>query len=251
MGIDSENTKEIILEGMILDRNSPSYDKYLKQVFKLRYEEMIYEYDDTKDAFGSDFDEYDKYCDHAVVIDKKRDEVIGTYRFIMKSQIKALNEKFLLENEFNIDTLKDVKLLEVGRACVKKEYRDGSAIMLLWKEAINYAIKNNVDIMLGTASFHGTCVNKYIDEISFILNKYPYEKLCYAINNVYEIYEKTIENEKEIFRKLPSLIKGYMRLGSKFGKNVYIDKEFNSCDVLVITPIKEMNEKYLNRFVNK
>ena len=54
----------------------------------------------------SDSDEYDKFCDHLVVIDKSvsDDFVVGTYRLLLKP--KLLNkQRFYSESEFDISKL--------------------------------------------------------------------------------------------------------------------------------------------------
>ena len=75
----------------ILNRNDDDYNKRINQVFKLRYKDMILEYNPNAPKEGIDFDEYDKYCDHLVVIDEEIDDVVGTYRLIKKEHIKNLN----------------------------------------------------------------------------------------------------------------------------------------------------------------
>lgn len=235
--------------GKILDRKEDDYEKRINQVFSLRYKEMICEYDDSKTGNGLDCDEYDKYCDHAVVIDTTTDEVIGTYRFILENHIKNLNGKFLLEKEFNIDVLKDRKLMEVGRAVVSKKHRDGSVILLLWKEAIRYALEKKVDIMLGTASFHGIDGSKYSDCMRYITNNYMSNEKCYAINDVYKINDNNEEIDMgKVRSEMPPLIKGYIRIGSSFGRDAFIDRDFCSTDMLVITKIKDIKPQYLNKF---
>ena len=58
--------------------------------------------------------------------------------------------------------------------------------------------------------------------------------------------EYNLENALE---NLPPLIRGYLSLGAKIGDGVYIDKDFNSLDVLIILKIKDINERYLKRFL--
>lgn len=233
----------------ILNRNDEDYNKRINQVFKLRYKDMILEYNPNAPKEGIDFDEYDKYCDHLVVIDEEIDDVVGTYRLIKKEHIKNLNNKFLLEDEFNIDSIKDKSILELGRACVAEKYRSGGVIMLLWKGAFHYALTNNIQYMLGTASFHGTDVNPYRKQLAYLTKNYLSEVDAYAVNNTFNLINDNIEydNEEE-FNNLPPLIKGYLRIGSKIGKNAYIDNDFCSVDVLIVTDIENLNPRYKQRF---
>ena len=168
---------------------------------------------------------------------------------VCEEHIKNLNNKFLLEDEFNIDSIKDKSILELGRACVAEKYRSGGVIMLLWKGAFHYALTNNIQYMLGTASFHGTDVNPYRKQLAYLTKNYLSEVDAYAVNNTFDLINDNIEydNEEE-FNNLPPLIKGYLRIGSKIGKNAYIDTDFCSVDVLIVTDIENLNPRYKQRF---
>lgn len=236
--------------GTVLDRTSSDYQKRINQVFHLRYRDMICDYDKTKTGDGIDKDIYDEYCDHAVVIDTETDEIVGTYRFILKEHVDNINGKFLSETEFNIDSIKDKKIMELGRAVVQNDYRQGGVITILWRLAISYFLEKQCDYMIGTASFHGVSGNEYDDILSYIQKTYLYEKDCYAINNIYEIKDIDTDslNSKEIFEKMPPLMKGYIRIGAFVAKNAYLDYDFNSTDLLIILDYKKINSRYLARF---
>jgi putative hemolysin len=49
-------------------------------------------------------------------------------------------------------------------------------------------------------------------------------------------------------RALPPLIKGYWRLGAKFGAEAVVDPKFRTTDVFVIMPIADIQERYLRYF---
>lgn len=234
----------------ILDRNDLDYEKRVNQLFKLRFNDMIRYYNENVVEDGIDKDEYDEFCDHAVVIDSETDDVVGTYRFITSEHINNLNNKFLLESEFNIDDIKKkgLLLLEVGRAVVQEDYRDGSVITLLWKLALVYAINNNIDVMIGTVSFHGTDPKVFEKGFKYLIDNYQTSYDVYAINDKYDITLSDEVDKKEALHMLPPLVKGYMRMGSKFARNVFIDYNFKSVDMLVLTTIKLMDKRYLEKF---
>lgn len=239
------------LVSRILDRNDADYEYRLKQVSKLRYREMICDYNNDSPSCGDDLDDYDKYCDHAVIIDESIDEVIGTYRFILPEHTTNLDNKFLTETEFNIDELKkDGRIVELGRACVDKRYRNGSAITLLWKAALKYAVNNNCDYMTGVASFHGTDPSIYDKCFEYIVSRYATDKNCYAINHPYAINIIEDVQKNDILDVVPPLIKGYIRIGGRLSKSAYIDYSFHSIDLLVIIDVHNMDPRYKAKFSN-
>ena len=103
--------------------------------------------------------------------------------------------------------------------------------------------------MVGTASFHGIDAEPYRKQLAYLTKNYLSKEDAFAINNTYDVLNDNIEfNNDEEFNNLPPLIKGYLRMGSKIGKNAYIDKEFCSVDVLIITDIENMDPRYKARF---
>jgi putative hemolysin len=49
-------------------------------------------------------------------------------------------------------------------------------------------------------------------------------------------------------RALPPLVKGYLRLGAKFGAEAVVDPKFGTTDIFVIMPVAEIEERYLAHF---
>lgn len=226
-------------------------DEY-NQIYKLRYQELLLDYNkDKTDENEIDKDDYDEVCDHLIAVDINENKVVGTYRLIKKSHLDTL-KTFLTETEFNIDPLKNFEILEVGRAVVQSNYRDGVTIGMLWKGVIRYALSQDVDVMIGTASFHGIDPTLYKETLSYLYDNYlsREEIRCCANKDSYSPL-KLVEEYDEFSAKkqLPPLIKGYINLGASIGDGVYIDKQFNSCDVLIVLIIKEINPRYLKRYL--
>ena len=151
----------------LLDKNN---DEELKAVQRLRYNDLLKEFNDELDDNGIDDDHYDKYSDSLIVIDEEENLLVGTYR--LASYETGLN-KLLLEDEFVILTLKNQKekILELGRAVVKKEYRSGAVINILWFGLFQYSKMFNYRYLIGTCSLHGTDPSIYVSTLSY-LNKY-------------------------------------------------------------------------------
>lgn len=227
-------------------------EKERNGLFRLRYFDLLQYYNESYvNETEEDKDEYDEYCDHLIIVDKKKDEIVGTYRLIKSEHLTTL-KNFLTEKEFNLDPLKKYNILEVGRAVVKEEYRSGVVIMLLWKAVINYAIDNGVDFMVGTASFQGVDPSLYADAFAYMGDNYlsPEEIRC-EVNHesCFPLKLKEDYSAFEAKKQMPPLVKGYLNLGATIGNGVFADIPFNSLDVLIVLKIKEINQRYLNRLL--
>lgn len=223
-----------------------------KAVYRLRYFDLVLNYNEAQtNSEEMDKDQYDDVCDHLIAIDCDTNEVVGTYRLIAKKHLKEL-KTFLTESEFDLTNLKKYEILEVGRAVVKEEYRDGIVIGLLWKGVIRYAVSEGMEFMIGTASFHGIDPTLYKDTLAYLYQNHLSNEdiLCYANRDSYSPLNLVDEFDLETAKKnMPPLIKGYLRLGATIGKGVYLDKEFNSSDVLIVLKINEINPRYLKRYM--
>lgn len=222
----------------------------LKKALALRYHELILDYNpNNTNPMEIDYDPIDDVCDHLIAINLDTDEVIGTYRLICKKH----TDKFITESEYDLHKLKKYNLLEISRAVVKKEYRDGVVIRLLWKSIINYAKACGADYMIGTASFHGIDPVPFAEAFTYLYYKHlsPEEILCksYEPNYSLQMLDAKDFNIVSAKHNLPPLIKGYLRLGCSIGDGVFIDKYFNSLDVLIVLEIKKISERYLKRFL--
>lgn len=226
--------------------------KYLEQSFKLRFEDLILEFNKTKKENGTDYSKYDDFCEHLVCIDKETDEVVGSYRIATKKTLKSV--PFISEEEFNMDNLKaNYNLLEASRAVVKKEYQSTIVMSLLWQAVINYALDNDMDFLFGTASFKGIDPSPYKQAFSYLYYNYLIDEeiMPKATKNKFDlnfIPEDQIDI-KTVKEKMPVILKGYCLLNAKVAAEGYIDYDFNSVDVLVLLDVKNVNQRILKRFV--
>lgn len=219
-------------------------------LYRLRYFDLLLDYnDDNKNVNEVDRDIYDDICDHIIAIDINTSEVVGTYRVIKKSHLKD-SLPFLTETEYDLTPLKKYELLELGRAVVKKEYRDGTVIGLLWSGIIKYAVEEQIEYMVGTASFHGLDYKPYEDVLGYLYNNHlsPTNIRCEVNKNSY-VDMSSLKYQEKNKLNIPPLIKGYLRLGATIGDGAYIDKDFNSIDVLIVLKISDINSRYLKRYL--
>ena len=111
-----------------LAENNAEIDAAQALRYKVFYDEMSALPNKDMLAAKRDFDRFDKYWDHLLVIDNSKntiiDQVVGTYRLNRKSEANK-NQGFYSSEEYNIDTLLNYpgETLELGRSCVDKKYR--------------------------------------------------------------------------------------------------------------------------------
>ena len=227
----------------------------LDGVYKLRYEDLVLEYNDGS-ASDTDESAYDQYARHLIVKEVATGQIVGYYRMITSDSLTGDN-KFVCEEEFDIDTLKAKgdKICEFSRAVIKKEFRGGMVLLLLWKFILNYMFENNYRYLVGDASFFGTDREQYREEISYLINNYCCDPSFNIISRdtlpPMEIMDTSNLIGQQILRKLPPLIRAYINVGAKVAPQPFVDVKFGSVDVFILVDLQNCNTDYVHRMLRQ
>jgi putative hemolysin len=231
--------------------------KEIQEAQRLRFEVFNLEMDKGLQASferGLDVDDFDPFCDHLIVRDLTSKEVVGTYRLLLGSQASK-NIGFYSEREFNLGRIKklDGELLELGRSCARKDFRDRALIPLMWEAIAHYVKKHQVRFLFGCGSLYTTDVAEVSECFSLLKQKY-YADDGVRVHPVEEcrfdgiVDTVTVADEHGLFLKLPSLIKGYLRLGALVCGPPALDREFGTADFFVLLDVQNLSSEYLRRF---
>jgi putative hemolysin len=201
---------------------------------------------------GLDFDEFDSFADHLMIIDKKSTEVVGTYRLLHSSHAP----KFYSQGEFYLDEfLKiDGPKLEMGRACTHMNFRNGRTMDLLWQGLSRYITLSQTRYLFGCSSVKTTdpvymfSMMKGLsnhDQLKWDHNIHPVESFNWPQSR--ELFESA-EPMKAHTKELPPLLRSYLNAGSNvYGLPAY-DKDFSCFDLLTILDLRQLNKKFQARY---
>lgn len=204
-----------------------------------------------------DIDQYDDITDHLVVADiglPEGKQIVGTYRLLRQS-IAEKHGQFYTSDEYDITPLLNdgTTLLELGRSCVLPDYRTRPVLQKMWQGIAHYVADNDIGLMFGCASLHGTDIDELSYQLSYLYHYHLAEAgLCpKALPERFvdmNIHDKESFDAKKVFVSLPPLIKGYIRLGASIGNGAVIDDQFNTTDVCIVMPTANVTQKYLKHY---
>ena len=229
--------------------------------YKVFYEEYAAKPDEAMRATRRDADEFDAVTDHLIVLDESIadpfDRIVGTYR-LLRREAAERHGSFYTSGEYDIGPLlrSDLTLLELGRSCVLAEYRTRPVLQLLWQGITDYMLDHNIDLMFGCASLHGVNVDELARPLSYLHHYHPApEMLCpRALDgryvNMNRVPRETLDPRRD-FAALPPLIKGYLRLGAGIGDGAVIDPQFDTTDVCIVLPMREVSSRYRKHYERK
>lgn len=225
--------------------------------YRVFYDELGAHPDDATRASRHDVDAFDDICEHLIVEDMSiagGDRVVGTYRFMRREHARIAGG-FYTAGEFDISALtkRDGAIMELGRSCVAKGYRDRNTMQLLWRGIAEYVMAHRIEVMFGCGSLSGVDPDQHALGLSYLYYNHlaPEELRVKALPERYVEMRRVNPESIEIRRALaalPPLLKGYLRVGAFIGEGAVIDKQFNTIDICVIVKTDLITGRYTRHY---
>ena len=206
-----------------------------------------------------DFDLFDQFCDHLIVIDRDQEPhaVVATYRLLRRDGAARCG-RFYTADEYAIDMLLATpgEVLELGRSCVDADYRNRPTMQLLWRGIAAYVQHYEIALMFGCASLHGTDPRALALPLSHLAYKHlaPAALRPRALAHRYvdmRLLSPEAVDAKAALAALPPLIKGYLRLGGFVGEGAVVDHQFHTTDVCVVVKTELVTDKYYRHYTRE
>ena len=238
--------------------------KAQKLRFKVFYEEGGAIADPRSALTRRDICPFDRICDHLLVIDhdaksrlgRRKPRVVGAYR-LLRQDVAQRNGGFYTASEYNIEPLlarhPGKRFLELGRSCVHKDWRSRKTLELMWRGIWTYVRHHRIDVMIGCASLPGANPLSHALALSFLHHHASAADNWQASAITGRGVPMDMLRAESIDRRraldaLPPLVKGYLRIGARFGTGAVVDRQFGTTDVLVVMPVAEIDPRYVSYF---
>ncbi len=258
--------KEIVYPAVLVNLDNflikiAETDEELEATLRLRYEIFNIEQGhglNQSSTYGLDFDDYDNYCIHLIVLNKQTNLLVGTYRLHLGS-IAMSAKGFYSCTEFDIAGLDKIASIsmELGRSCVRSEFRTGAAVALLWGGIGELMMRAKLRYLFGCVSFE-----KYNPAATWAIYEHFKKEEMLSEDMVgkplkgYELekpehdeVDKYLSNIKETLRDyVPPLLKGYLRLGTKICGEPLYDPVFKTIDFLILLDTHKVPERYSKHY---
>ena len=204
-------------------------------------------------AAGLERDEFDPVVDHLVLVDTRRDvasldHVVGVYRLMSDERARDFG-RFYCDSEYDLSRLKASgrRLLELGRSCVDPDYRGGSGMFLLWNALADYVLDRGIEVLFGTASFHGTDPQALAQPLTLLHRDHLAPAALRPRSRAFQLMDLVAEaalDRRAALAALPPLIRAYLRLGGVVGEGAFIDRAFNTVDVCLVLDTARMSARH-------
>lgn len=216
------------------------------EVFNLELHEGLH----TSRATGLDRDAFDDQMVHLVMIDRASGALIGTYRL----QTTAMAEKgmgFYSAQEYDVAAMSDVmpQLVELGRACIAKDYRSLTTVLQLWLAIGGFLNLHRARYLFGCCSLTTVDPDDGWRALRTLRKMRALDaSLFMPATPAFSCGPREREFDPALTGtvKIPKLFSVYMRLGAKVVSEPAIDREFGTVDFLVLMDGQSVNMSALH-----
>jgi len=204
---------------------------------------------------GLDADRFDEHCDHLLVREDNSGELVGCYRMLTPTGAIAAGGLYTA-TEFDIRSLDALRpsLVEMGRAVVRNDHRNGAVVLLMWAGILAYLDQCDYDYVTGCVSVPvvvegeppGTQIRGVRD---FVLRRHaaPPDYQVHPHRPVVIAGRTLDEIEPPARPVIPPLMRGYLRLGARVCGEPAHDPDFGVGDFPALLDKRQADTRYLRR----
>lgn len=207
-------------------------------------------------ADGLDADRFDQFCDHLLVREDGTGELVGCYRMLPPPGAIAAGGLYTA-TEFDVRGLDALRpsLVEMGRAVVRADHRNGGVVLLMWAGILAYLDRCGYDYVSGCVSVPvagnadgppGTQIRGVRD---FVRRRHaaPSEYTVFPYRPVVVDGRGLDDIDPPLRTTVPPLMRGYLRLGAKVCGEPAHDPDFGVGDFPALLDKRQADVRYLNR----
>ncbi|TQR82494.1 GNAT family N-acetyltransferase [Mycobacterium hodleri] len=223
---------------------------------RLRHEVFTSEpgFDLVGGADGRDSDRFDEYCDHLLVREDHSGELVGCYRMLPPPGAIAAGGLYSA-TEFDVAELDSLRpsLVEMGRAVVREDHRNGGVVLLMWAGILAYLDRSGYDYVSGCVSVpvQGTPEETPGSQIravrDFVRKRHASPFTVHPHRPVVLDGKGLDEIEPPARTTLPPLMRGYLRLGAEVCGDPAHDPDFGVGDFPALLDKRNADVRYLQR----
>jgi putative hemolysin len=223
---------------------------------RLRHEVFTSEpgFDLATSVDGRDADRFDEFCDHLLVREDQSGELVGCYRMLPPPGAIAAGGLYSA-TEFDVGELDPLRpsLVEMGRAVVREDHRNGGVVLLMWAGILAYLDRCGYDYVAGCVSVpvHGAPAEAPGAQIravrDFVRKRHASEYTVHPRRPVVLDGRRLDDIAPPARVTVPPLMRGYLRLGAEICGDPAHDPDFGVGDFPALLDKRKADVRYLQR----
>lgn len=200
-----------------------------------------------------DADRFDEYCDHLLVREDNSGDLVGCYRMLPPPGAIAAGGLYTA-TEFDVESLDPLRpsLVEMGRAVVREDHRNGGVVLLMWAGILAYLDRCGYDYVAGCVSVpvqtQGEAPGTQIRGVrDFVRRRHASDYQVRPYRPVVVDGVALDDIAPPARPSLPPLMRGYLRLGAEICGDPAHDPDFGVGDFPALLDKRRADVRYLKR----
>ena len=201
-----------------------------------------------------DIDRFDDYCDHLVVREDHTGELVGCYRMLPPPGAIAAGGLYSA-GEFDISALDALRpfMVEMGRAVVRADHRNGAVILMMWTGILAYLDRCGYDYVVGCVSVPTHAEGPPGSQLRGIRDAVLARHGAAPEFTVHPYRPVRLEGrhldtiDPPARTAIPALMRGYLRLGAQICGEPAHDPAFGVGDFLALLDKRRVDLRFLTR----
>src|SRR5580692_9516 len=196
---------------------------------------------------GYDKDHFDDVCDHLIVEKRSTGAIVGTYRMQM-GEVAGQYFGYYSEQEFCFAPYEEMRsqIVELGRACIHREYRSSDVLHLLWRGIARYALMNGARYMIGCCSLTSQDAEMGHAVYASLRGCMVEPRLLTVATEAFALPAAEVTAGAA---EAPKLLRAYLTIGAKICSEPAIDREFKTIDFLTLLDLQTLHPRIAKRFL--
>lgn len=203
---------------------------------------------------GRDADRFDEYCDHLLVREDNSGELVGCYRMLPPPGAIAAGGLYTA-TEFDVEGIDPLRpsLVEMGRAVVREDHRNGGVVLLMWAGILAYLDRSGYDYVAGCVSVpvqgcEGDAPGSQIRGVrDFVRRRHAAPYTVHPYRPVIIDGSGLDDIDPPARVSVPPLMRGYLRLGAQVCGEPAHDPDFGVGDFPALLDKRQADVRYLRR----
>ena len=203
---------------------------------------------------GRDADRFDEYCDHLLVREDNSGELVGCYRMLPPPGAIAAGGLYTA-TEFDVEGIDPLRpsLVEMGRAVVREDHRNGGVVLLMWAGILAYLDRCGYDYVAGCVSVpvqgcEGDAPGSQIRGVrDFVRRRHAAPYTVHPYRPVIIDGSGLDDIDPPARVSVPPVMRGYLRLGAQVCGEPAHDPDFGVGDFPALLDKRQADIRYLRR----
>ena len=186
---------------------------------------------------GMDSDAFDDICQLVLVEKRSTGELAATFRILPLTSGAEIGRSYAAQY-YDLEALSayDKPMVEMGRFCIAPNVNDPDVLRAAWASMTAYVDREDVGMLFGCSSFHGTEPQAYADAFAMLKERHLAPKRWLPrikAPNVFRFAKSLRQraDRAQALRTMPPLLRSYLTMGGWVSDHAVVDRNLNTLHV--------------------